>query len=86
MLHSNQNIESIHAQFEENNGIAVADDVLTPEVIQELSLPHSLSLSLPLSRFHSLSLARAEGDRGALAILRRVHCVLRDQEGRDLHG
>jgi hypothetical protein len=36
MLDSTQNLDAIQMQFEANNGIAVADDVLTPDVVDEL--------------------------------------------------
>ena len=36
MVEDTENINSIQSQFDANNGIAVADDVLTPEVVDEL--------------------------------------------------
>jgi hypothetical protein len=36
MLDSTKNLDAIQTQFDANNGIAVADDVLTPDVVDEL--------------------------------------------------
>ena len=36
MQDSTQNVDTIQTQFEANSGIAVADDVLAPDVIEEL--------------------------------------------------